>query len=86
MILRSQPRFINFVTFDIYAFKIELNLLNNANDIAIIMKNKHTVGSKEYNNTEDIPSLCRRRVLSDQTVGVQSPTEREPILRIASAC
>ncbi len=39
-----------------------------------------------YNNTEDIPRLCRRRVLSDQTVGVQSPTEREPILRIASAC
>ncbi len=30
-----------------------------------------------YNNTEDIPRLCRRRVLSSRSVRVQSPTERK---------
>ncbi len=39
-----------------------------------------------YNNTEDIPRLCRRRVLSFRSVGVQSPTVWSAILRIASAC
>ena len=31
----------------------------------------------KYNNTEDIPRLCMRRVLSFRSVGVQSPTERK---------
>ena len=36
----------------------------------------------EYNNTEDIPRLYRRRGLFFRSVGVQSPTERKQFFEL----
>jgi len=42
------------------------------------MKKEH----RNYNNTEDIPRLYRRRGIFSRSVGVQSPTERKQFFEL----